>query len=93
MAACFAKMMRRASVAVCALSVTRRFHASASAAGGAVVRHPAPAFSAQALLPNGTFGTLKLSDYKGRWLVLASYPLDFTFVVRCRTSPPTAAIF
>ena len=37
-------------------------------------------FSAQALMNDGTFKEVKLSDYKGKWLVLFFYPLDFTFV-------------
>jgi len=40
----------------------------------------APDFECVALLPNKEFGTLKLSDYNGKWLVLFFYPLDFTFV-------------
>jgi len=37
-------------------------------------------FSAQALMGDGSFKEVKLSDYKGKWLVLFFYPLDFTFV-------------
>src|SRR5262245_15890086 len=37
-------------------------------------------FAAQALLADGTFKDIKLSDYKGKWVVLFFYPLDFTFV-------------
>lgn len=44
------------------------------------VQQPAPAFSSQALLPNGTFGQVSLDDFKGKYLVLFFYPLDFTFV-------------
>jgi alkyl hydroperoxide reductase subunit AhpC len=29
---------------------------------------------------NGSFRDISLEDYKGRWLVLFFYPLDFTFV-------------
>ncbi len=39
-----------------------------------------PDVAAQALLADGTFKEVKLSDYKGKWLVLFFYPLDFTFV-------------
>ena len=28
----------------------------------------------------GKFGEVKLSDYKGKWVVLFFYPADFTFV-------------
>jgi alkyl hydroperoxide reductase subunit AhpC len=44
------------------------------------VQQPAPSFSTQALLPNGTFGTVSLDQFKGKYLVLFFYPLDFTFV-------------
>jgi len=44
------------------------------------VQQPAPDFSCNALMPDGTFKTLSLADYKGKWLVLFFYPLDFTFV-------------
>lgn len=44
------------------------------------VGQKAPDFAAQALLPDGNFKDVKLSDYKGKWVVLFFYPLDFTFV-------------
>lgn len=37
------------------------------------INEPAPDFTAPS-----THGTLKLSDYKGKWLVLFSHPADFT---------------
>ncbi len=40
----------------------------------------APDFSVQALMPDGSFKEVRLSDYKGKWFVLFFYPLDFTFV-------------
>lgn len=43
------------------------------------VGHPAPDFEANVYLDGG-FQTLKLSDYKGKWIVLCFYPGDFTFV-------------
>jgi Na+-transporting methylmalonyl-CoA/oxaloacetate decarboxylase gamma subunit len=39
----------------------------------------APDFEANALV-DGKFKTIKLSDYKGKWVVLCFYPGDFTFV-------------
>jgi tryparedoxin peroxidase (2-Cys peroxiredoxin) len=48
--------------------------------GHAKIGHPAPHFSCDALLPDGSFGTIDLSAYKGKWVVLFFYPLDFTFV-------------
>lgn len=40
---------------------------------------PAPDFKGQAVVDGG-FKEVKLADYKGKWLVLYFYPLDFTFV-------------
>lgn len=45
----------------------------------AVIGHPAPEFSAKAVL-NKKFVDISLSDYRGKYLVLLFYPLDFTFV-------------
>lgn len=45
-----------------------------------LVQKNAPDFKATAVLPDGSFKDLKLSDYKGKWVVLFFYPLDFTFV-------------
>lgn len=44
------------------------------------VGQKAPEFKADAALGNDEFKTISLSDYKGKWLVLFFYPLDFTFV-------------
>ncbi|CEQ38605.1 hypothetical protein JCM21900_002892 [Sporobolomyces salmonicolor] len=43
------------------------------------VQHPAPDFEATAVV-DGFFETVKLEQFKGKWLVLFFYPLDFTFV-------------
>nr|XP_012221533.1 PREDICTED: peroxiredoxin 1 [Linepithema humile] len=43
------------------------------------LQKPAPAFSGTAVV-NGQFKDIKLSDYKGKYVVLFFYPLDFTFV-------------
>ncbi|MCG3199512.1 MAG: peroxiredoxin [Candidatus Omnitrophica bacterium] len=43
------------------------------------VGKPAPSFKAQALV-GSEFKTLSLEDYKGKWVCLYFYPLDFTFV-------------
>jgi len=45
-----------------------------------LVTKPAPQFSAQAVLADGSFKELSLSDYKGKYVLLFFYPLDFTFV-------------
>ena len=46
----------------------------------AFVQKEAPDFAANAVMPDGTFQEVKLSDYKGKHIVLFFYPLDFTFV-------------
>jgi hypothetical protein len=43
------------------------------------VGKPAPDFEASAFV-DGSFKNLKLSDYKGKWVVVCFYPGDFTFV-------------
>jgi len=45
-----------------------------------LVSKPAPDFKATAVMPDGTFKEVKLEDYKGKYLLLFFYPLDFTFV-------------
>lgn len=39
----------------------------------------APEFEVQAFV-DGQIGSIKLSDYLGKWTVLFFYPGDFTFV-------------
>jgi len=43
------------------------------------LQQPAPFFRSQAAI-NGDFREICLTDYRGRYLVLFFYPLDFTFV-------------
>jgi len=45
----------------------------------ATVRQPAPAFTSDAVVGHD-FKTISLSEYKGKYVVLLFYPLDFTFV-------------
>lgn len=45
-----------------------------------LVTKEAPDFSAKAVLPDGSIADLKLSSYRGKYVVLFFYPLDFTFV-------------
>ena len=44
-----------------------------------IIGKKAPAFNGEAA-KNGDITTIGLDDYKGRWLVMFFYPLDFTFV-------------
>ena len=45
-----------------------------------LVTQEAPDFTANAVLPDNTFAPLTLSAYRGKYVVLFFYPLDFTFV-------------
>lgn len=46
-----------------------------------LVTKPAPDFTATAVMPDNTFEeNFKLSSYRGKYVVLFFYPLDFTFV-------------
>ena len=45
-----------------------------------LVTKEAPDFTAQAVMPDNSFAELTLSSYRGQYVVLFFYPLDFTFV-------------
>ena len=45
-----------------------------------LVTQEAPDFTADAVMPDNSFATLKLSSYRGKYVILFFYPLDFTFV-------------
>ncbi|RKD29570.1 peroxiredoxin [Thermohalobacter berrensis] len=46
-----------------------------------LVGKPAPDFKMNTAFGNGEgFGEVSLEDFKGKWLVMFFYPLDFTFV-------------
>ena len=46
-----------------------------------LVTNPAPDFTATAVMPDNSFKEdFTLSDYKGRYVMLFFYPMDFTFV-------------
>lgn len=57
--------------------------AAAQQSGGAkmqvMVGKEAPDFGATAFV-KGAFTSVKLSDYRGKWVFLCFYPGDFTFV-------------
>jgi len=46
----------------------------------AQVGKEAPDFEANAFMPGVGFEPVKLSSFKGKWIVLCFYPGDFTFV-------------
>jgi len=45
-----------------------------------LVANEAPDFTAQAVMPNNAIEELTLSSYRGKYVILFFYPLDFTFV-------------
>lgn len=45
-----------------------------------MINQMAPQFTAQAVFDSGEVREISLSDYKGKWVVLFFYPLNFTFV-------------
>jgi peroxiredoxin (alkyl hydroperoxide reductase subunit C) len=45
-----------------------------------LVTKPAPDFKADAVMADGSFKQISLSDFKGKYVLLYFYPLDFTFV-------------
>ena len=45
-----------------------------------LVQQQAPEFKAKAVMPNGEFKEISLSDYRGKYVILFFWPLDFTFV-------------
>lgn len=45
-----------------------------------LVTREAPDFTAQAVMPDNSFAELTLSSYRGKYVILFFYPLDFTFV-------------
>jgi alkyl hydroperoxide reductase subunit AhpC len=45
-----------------------------------LVQKAAPDFKAQAVMPDGSFQEVSMSDYRGKYVILFFYPLDFTFV-------------
>mgnify|MGYP005839420977 CR=1 FL=1 len=45
-----------------------------------LVTKDAPDFAAQAVMPDNSFDELRLSVYRGKYVVMFFYPLDFTFV-------------
>ena len=51
----------------------------AEESGRVMVGQEAPDFETNAFVKGG-FKKIKLSDYRGKWVVLCFYPGDFTFV-------------
>lgn len=45
-----------------------------------LVTQEAPDFTAEAVMPDNSFGSITLSSFKDKYVLLFFYPLDFTFV-------------
>lgn len=45
-----------------------------------LVQQKAPSFTAEAVMEDGSFKQITLEDYRGKYVLLFFYPLDFTFV-------------
>jgi alkyl hydroperoxide reductase subunit AhpC len=58
----------------------RTFRSTRNVQHCSLVRQKAPAFKLPAVLKGGQIKDVALSDYTGKWVVLFTYPLDFTFV-------------
>ncbi|KAI9325285.1 thioredoxin-like protein [Zopfochytrium polystomum] len=71
---------RRSAAALAAPLALAALPPPGSRAYIAKVRDAAPHFTAEAVVGQ-EFKTISLDDYKGKWLVLFFYPLDFTFRV------------
>lgn len=50
-----------------------------------LIQKDAPNFKAVACMPDNTFQSVSLSDYKGKYVVLYFWPADFTFVCASET--------
>ncbi len=73
------KLLRPSAPAAAAAGTFSRGLHLGSASLSPRIQAPAPDFRAQAVV-NGDFKEVSLSDYRGKYLVLYFYPLDFTFV-------------
>ena len=72
-----------ATAALMLLSSAAGAEPAKDAPATARVGYPAPDFNLEAVVStekDKEFATLKLADYKGKWLVLFFYPADFTFI-------------
>ncbi|KAJ3626810.1 hypothetical protein MTP99_017278 [Tenebrio molitor] len=84
MAGLFSTIVRRGPQLFKVTSTTIKNNALRSLSAGQTlfaprVQQPAPNFKGTAVI-NGSFKEIQLNDYKGKYVVLVFYPLDFTFV-------------
>ncbi|XP_047370669.1 peroxiredoxin-like [Vespa velutina] len=79
-ATCIVSSSLRKTNNLALVETTRKFSISSRCLGAwPEIQKPAPDFAGTAVI-NGDFKDIKLSDYKGKYVVLFFYPLDFTFV-------------
>ena len=45
-----------------------------------LIQREAPSFESEAVYPDGTIAPINLYDYRGKYVILFFYPMDFTFV-------------
>ena len=50
-----------------------------------LITEQAPEFKAQAVMPDNTFKEISLSEYRGKYVLLFFYPLDFQGTDRGKT--------
>ncbi|XP_076067867.1 thioredoxin-dependent peroxide reductase, mitochondrial-like isoform X1 [Oratosquilla oratoria] len=79
MAGLMRQLTRTAVRSALRLQQSHRLFSTAPQCMAAAVTQPAPTFQGTAVV-NGQFSDISLDDYKGKYLVLFFYPLDFTFV-------------
>ena len=72
---------QRSTSMLAAVQQAARFASFNNYAVKARVQHPAPHFEGMSYNgAEGGFKKISLNDYKGKYVVLFTYPLDFTFV-------------
>merc|ERR1712061_582883 len=74
-----ARSLQRLCLSAVRPQIKPRYLSTSSSLLAAQVQKPAPAFKAQAVV-DGQFKEVSLEDYKGKYVVVYFYPLDFTFV-------------
>ena len=75
----FAAVAQRSSNAIFSVAQAARFSSTFHYPVKARVQHPAPHFEGMSWNVN-EFKKISLKDYQGKYVVLFTYPLDFTFV-------------
>jgi len=75
----FAAVAQKSNNLLFAVTQAARFSTTFNYEVKARVQHPAPQFEGMAWNVN-EFKKISLKDYQGKYVVLFTYPLDFTFV-------------